>query len=276
MADRGDSPDTRDRDSGIARLLAIMARLRDPEQGCPWDRAQTFESIVPHTLEEAYEVADAVARGEPEELRDELGDLLLQVVFLSRIAEEQGWFDFADVVAAISDKLVRRHPHVFAGARLDEAGRQAAWEADKAAARRARGQATDSVLDGVTLGLPALTRAVKLQQRAARVGFDWPGPAPVLEKIDEELAELRHEIDTGADKARVQDELGDLLFAVANLARHLDIDPEAALRGTNDKFTRRFRAVERGCAARGRTPQDCSLEEMEALWQAAKAAEQEA
>ncbi len=276
MADRGDSPDTRDRDIGIARLLAIMARLRDPEQGCPWDRAQTLESIVPHTLEEAYEVADAVACGEPEELRDELGDLLLQVVFLSRIAEEQGWFDFGDVVAAISDKLERRHPHVFAGARLDEAGRQAAWEADKVATRRARGQASDSVLDGVTLGLPALIRAVKLQRRAARVGFDWPGPEPVLEKIDEELAELRHEIDTGAPGARLQDELGDLLFAVANLARHLDIDPEAALRGTNDKFTRRFRAVERGCAERGRAPQDCSLEEMEALWQAAKAAEQEA
>ncbi|RMG53688.1 MAG: nucleoside triphosphate pyrophosphohydrolase [Gammaproteobacteria bacterium] len=257
----------------MERLLEIMATLRDPERGCPWDRAQTFASIVPYTLEEAYEVADAIAREDWEDLRDELGDLLLQVVFYSQIAREQGLFDFADVVAAISDKMERRHPHVFAGQELDEAGRQAAWEADKEARRKARGESTGSVLDGVTRGLPALTRAVKLQKRAASVGFDWDAPEPVLEKVEEELGELRHELRAGAPHERLQDELGDLLFAVANLARHLGVDPEAALRGTNDKFVRRFHSVEQGCSARGRRPQDCSLEEMERLWQQAKEAE---
>ncbi len=263
--------------SEIARLLDIMARLRDPAAGCPWDVQQTFATIAPYTIEEAYEVAEAAETGAPAALREELGDLLLQVVFHARMAEELGQFEFADVARSIADKMVRRHPHVFGAARIDSAAAQTiAWEDQKAEERRAKSaasQAVPSALDGVGLGLPALTRSVKLQRRAARIGFDWPDVAPIFDKIAEEIAELRHEIDSNAPPARIEDELGDLLFAVANLARRLDADPEQALRGAARKFERRFRQVEAACA--GREP-PASLDEMEAEWQRAKDAERAA
>jgi ATP diphosphatase len=255
----------------IDRLLAIMAALRTPGTGCPWDLAQTFETIAPYTLEEAYEVADAIARQDWAALRDELGDLLLQVVYHARLAEEAGHFAFPDVAAAIADKMVRRHPNVF-GDRIvaDAAAQSAAWEDAKAAERAGGGAA--GILDGVALALPALTRAAKLTKRAARVGFDWPDARAVLEKLDEELAELSAEL-PAADPDRLEDEVGDLLFVLANLARKLDIDPEAALRRANGKFSRRFAAIEAALAAQGRRPSQASLAEMEAHWQAAKAAE---
>jgi MazG family protein len=224
-----------------------MARLREPD-GCPWDRAQDFATIAPYTIEEAYEVADAIARGDTRALKDELGDLLLQVVFHARMAEEAGMFAFDDVAAAIADKMKRRHPHVFGAAEIASvAAQNDAWEEHKAAERRARAQETgaaESVLDGVALALPALLRAVKLQKRAARIGFDWPEARPVFDKIAEETAELRTELEHGADRARLEDAVGDLLFAVANLARKLEIDPETALRRATAKFERRFRRVE--------------------------------
>lgn len=256
----------------IATLLAIMARLRSPDGGCPWDLEQTFSTIAPYTLEEAYEVADAIQRGDMDDLRDELGDLLLQVVFHARMAEEDGHFAFADVVEAISDKMIRRHPHVFAGggARTAEAVR-GTWEEIKAAERAAKGgPAQTGVLDGIPSALPALVRAVKLQKRAARVGFDWPQTAQVLDKLAEETAELKTEVDAGADPARVMDELGDILFVHANLARHLGVDPEQALAGTNAKFERRFRRIEAWLAESGRTPRDATLAEMDILWNRAK------
>ncbi len=262
----------------IARLLEVMAALRDPERGCPWDRAQTFETVAPYTIEEAYEVADAIERGDLDEgLREELGDLLFQVVFHARMAEEQGRFAFGDVVAAIADKLVRRHPHVFGGAEVRDAEAQRlAWEAHKAAEREARARAegrAPSALDGVSPALPALTRAVKLQRRAARVGFDWASPEPVLAKVKEEVAELEHEMRSGAARERLEHEIGDLIMACANLARHLGVDPETAVRKANARFERRFRAVEAALAARGRRPEEATLEEMDALWNEAKAAE---
>lgn len=252
----------------IDRLRAIMARLRDPDTGCPWDIAQDFASIAPYTIEEAYEVADAIERQAWDELPDELGDLLLQVVYHARMAEERGLFGFDDVARAIGDKMIRRHPHVFGD---DSAPRSAeqqvqAWEAQKAAERAGRAM---GVLDNVPIGLPALTRAVKLQRRAARVGFDWPDRRQVLDKIVEEATELATEI--GGDPDRVEDEYADLLFAVVNLGRHLDVDPETAMRRVNAKFTRRFRAIEAALAAEGRRPEDATLAEMEALWQQAKA-----
>ena len=260
--------------SDIERLIAIMAALRDPESGCAWDVAQTFETIAPYTIEEAYEVADAIARGDLADLRDELGDLLLQVVFHARMAEEAGAFAFGDVVQAITEKLIRRHPHVFGEARTrspDEIKRM--WGEIKAAekAERAarRGLAPERLLDDVPRHAPALARADKLAKRAATVGVDWPDTAQVIAKIEEELSETKEAIASG-DRARVQDEIGDLLFAVANLARHSGIDPEAALMGTNLKFTRRFAAIEDALAARGRTLADATLEEMERHWQAAK------
>ena len=260
-----------------SRLLEIMARLRDPEHGCPWDVEQTFATIAPYTIEEAYEVADAIEQADMGALKEELGDLLLQVVFHARMAEESGQFDFGDVAAAISDKMVRRHPHVFGQESVDGVEAQSqAWETQKAAERTekaaARG-ARASVLDGVAAGLPALTRALKLQKRAARVGFDWAEAAPILDKIAEEIAELRAEIDNGAAPERVEDELGDLLFAVVNLARRLETDPEAALRHTNAKFERRFHHIERHFAARDADLADVSLDDMEAAWQDAKATE---
>jgi nucleoside triphosphate diphosphatase len=261
----------------ITRLLEIMAALRTPGTGCPWDLEQTFRTIAPYTLEEAYEVADAIEHDDLEQLREELGDLLLQVVFHARMAEEQGAFDFGDVVETITEKLIRRHPHVFADAK----GRTAAavkgmWErikSDEKAAKAARkGQAAPpSALAGVPVALPALTRALKLQDKAGAVGFDWNDPKAVLAKIREEADEIEQALDQ--DDAGVAAEVGDLLFAAVNLARHLKADPEALLRATNQKFERRFAAIEQALAARGKKPKDADLAEMDALWDAAKAAE---
>ncbi len=256
--------------SDIDTLLQVMARLRDPEDGCPWDREQTLESIVPHTLEEAYEVADAIARNDMGELRDELGDLLFQVVFYARICEEQGDFGFDDVVQAICDKLIRRHPHVFAreGADADIADAEAqtaAWEEHKA--RERRDKHGGGTLAGVAHALPALSRAAKLTKRAARVGFDWPDLPPVFDKMQEELAELRHEVAQGTiDADRVEDEMGDVLFVASNLARKAGVDPETALRRANAKFERRFAAMEALAAAEGVSLDDLDLERCEALW----------
>ncbi len=267
--------------SPISRLLDVMASLRDHESGCPWDIEQTFATIAPYTIEEAYEVADAIADEDWTALKDELGDVLLQVVFYAQMAREAGLFDFAEVAAGVADKMVRRHPHVFGDERIDTARAQTvAWEAHKAAERRARAGATagtaegpPSVLDGVARGLPALMRAAKLQARAARVGFDWPDIAPVLEKIGEEIDEVRAELGAGAAPERLGEEIGDLLFACVNLARHAEADPEAALRRANAKFEGRFRRVEELLAAKGRRPEDLTLDEMDALWDQAKAEE---
>ncbi len=257
----------------IDDLLAVMARLRDPERGCAWDVEQTFASVAPYTVEEAYEVADAIQRDDLDDLRDELGDLLLQVVFHSRMAEELGAFAFDDVCRSIVAKMVRRHPHVFGDAAVRGSAEQTvAWEAQKAAERAARGPGATGVLDGVAAGLPALTRAVKLTRRAARVGFDWPDAATVIEKLREETAELEAEIASG-DAALQREELGDLLFVCANLARKLDVDPEDALRAANAKFTRRFNYIEAELARDGRSPERSDLAEMDGLWNAAKAAE---
>jgi ATP diphosphatase len=261
----------------LARLLAIMARLRDPERGCPWDREQSFATIAPYTIEEAYEVAEACERGDPAALKDELGDLLFQVVFHSRMAEEADLFAFNDVAAAISDKMERRHPHVFGTAAIaDAAAQSAAWEQHKAAERRAKAVlsgADASALDGVGEALPALTRAAKLQGRAARIGFDWPDLPPILDKIREEIDELGEVLDAGAEPERVADELGDLLFAIVNLARRVETDPEQALRAACRKFDRRFRRVEALLAASGSSPRAATLAEMEAHWAMAKAEE---
>jgi nucleoside triphosphate diphosphatase len=254
----------------IDRLLAIMARLRDPERGCPWDREQNFATIAPYTIEEAYEVADAIERGNMEALKDELGDLLLQVVFHARMAEEAAQFAFDDVVQAIADKMVRRHPHVFGDAEIASvAAQNAAWEAHKAAERSARGEAA-SVLDGVALGLPALLRAAKISRRAAQIGFDWPEADDVIDKIEEELDEIEDAIDDDRDRAVIEEEVGDLLFAAANLARKLDIEPETALRRATAKFERRFRHVEALATERGVGP---DLDALEDLWDEVKAAE---
>jgi tetrapyrrole methylase family protein/MazG family protein/ATP diphosphatase len=258
----------------LQRLLEIMARLRDPEGGCPWDKEQTFATIAPYTVEEAYEVVDAIERNDLKDLKEELGDLLFQVVFHSRMAEEQGAFDFDAVATAMVDKMVRRHPHVFAGQTYADLTEQvAAWDAIKAAERA--GKARHSILDDVPPGLPAMTRAVKLTKRAARVGFDWPSTDEVLAKLDEELEELRHEIDAG-DLPKARAELGDLMFVVANLARKLDVDPEDALRACNAKFERRFHHIEKTLAERGKTPDQSDLAEMDALWNDAKALERKA
>jgi nucleoside triphosphate diphosphatase len=257
----------------MARLLAVMAWLRDRQHGCPWDIDQTFRTIAPYTIEEAYEVADAIERDDMPALKEELGDLLLQVVYHAQIAQEARVFSFADVAAAIADKMVDRHPHVFADARIDTAEAQTvSWEARKAAERAAKQTVEPAgALSGVARALPALLRAEKIQKRAARVGFDWKETAPVIDKIEEELGELRAEITAGTvDQTRLTDELGDVLFAVANLARHCKVDPEAALRATNDKFERRFGYIERRLAEQGRKPADATLIEMETLWQEAK------
>ena len=277
------SPEDHAAAASLARLLAIMRALRDPRTGCPWDIAQDSASIAPYTLEEAHEVVDAIERAAWDELPAELGDLLLQVVFHARIAQEVGRFAFPDVVAAISAKMIDRHPDIFPpdtaapetpppARPADAAARAAAWEAAKARERAATGAGT---LDGIARALPALTRAVKLQSRAARVGFDWPATDDVLAKLHEELAELAAARATG-DPVAIADEFGDILFVLANLARHLRIDPEAALRGTNAKFTRRFAHIEDALARTGRTPADSTLAEMDTLWNAAKAAERAA
>jgi len=259
-------PDTPEAE--LRRLLDIMAALRDPAAGCPWDRQQTFDTIAPYTIEEAYEVADAIARRDLAALPDELGDLLFQVVYHAQLADEAGHFAFADIAAAISQKMLRRHPHVFGeAAARDAAAQTAAWEEQKRAERAARAEV--GTLAGIPLGLPALTRAEKLARRAARVGFDWPDTDAVLAKLDEEISELRAEL-PAADPARLADEVGDLLFVVVNLARKLNLDPEACLRGANAKFLRRFNSVEASLAAEGRTPAEASLADMELAWQAAK------
>ncbi len=262
-------------DGGLPRLVEIMARLRDPAGGCPWDLEQSFATIAPYTLEEAHEVADAIERQAWDELRGELGDLLFQVVYHARMAEEAGHFSLPDVVQAISEKMIARHPHVFGAESRDKTAEDQTrdWERLKAA-ERARGKPGSSarVLDGVALALPALTRAVKLQNRAARVGFDWPSTGQVLEKLQEECAELVEARDRLGPE-ELAEEMGDLLFVMANLARHLKIDPEAALRTANAKFTRRFGRIEDLLAERGKTPADSTLEEMDALWNRAKAEE---
>ncbi len=262
----------------IARLIEIMAALRTPGSGCPWDLQQNFATIAPYTLEEAYEVADAIARNDLDDLRDELGDLLLQVVFHARMAQEQGAFDFGDVVHTITEKLVRRHPHVFGDTRgLSPEAVEGLWEQIKAEekAQKADGRSADapaSALAGVPVALPALTRALKLQAKAGKVGFDWNDPLAVLAKIREEAGEIEADLAAG-NRAAAAAEVGDLLFAVVNLARHLDADPEAVLRATNQKFERRFGAIERALAGRGKTPQQATLAEMDALWDEAKGSE---
>jgi ATP diphosphatase len=258
----------------LARLLAVMAWLRDPRQGCPWDIEQTFRTIAPYTIEEAYEVADAIERDDMGALKEELGDLLLQVVYHAQMASEAGSFDFTAVAAGVAAKMIDRHPHVFGDAAIATAEAQTvSWEARKAAERAAKagGGVEAATLDGIARALPALLRAEKIQKRAARVGFDWNATGPVIDKIEEELRELRAELEAGAiDRDRVEDELGDVLFAVANLARHCKVDPEAALRSTNDKFERRFRHIERRLAETSRRPSDANLGEMERLWTEAK------
>ncbi len=254
----------------IAALLAIMAQLRNPEGGCPWDLEQDFSTIAPYTIEEAYEVADAIDRNDLVELKDELGDLLLQVVFHAQMAQEQGAFGFADVVQAISDKMIRRHPHVFGDASFADAEAQTVnWEVIKAQERRAKGAEDGSALAGISRGLPEWQRAVKLQSRAARTGFDWPGPEPVLAKLQEELEEVRAEFASG-DAGKLEEELGDLLFVAANLARHAKVDVGAALRRANHKFERRFRAMEALAAAEGTSLQALDLERQETYWQRIK------
>lgn len=261
-----------DPNGGMPRLLEIMRRLRDPNSGCPWDIEQDFASIAPYTIEEAYEVADAIERKDWPELEGELGDLLLQTVYHTQMGEEAEHFTFASVANAISDKMVARHPHVFGTESREKSADQqtADWEKIKAAERA--GKAQQGTLDGVAIGLPALLRAVKLQKRAARVGFDWPSTDQVLDKIVEETQELTEARDT-LSQAEVEEEFGDLLFVMANLARHLKIDPEAALRAANNKFTRRFEAVEAKLKALGKTPDQSDLTEMDALWDAVKADE---
>ena len=261
----------------IDRLLNVMVRLRDPETGCPWDVEQDFRSIAPYTIEEAYEVADAIERDDRDSLREELGDLLLQVVFHARMAEEEKSFDFEDVAGAIADKLIRRHPHVFDRENHDaDTTLRDAWEGQKADERAAKAEKSGhapSALDDVPVALPALTRAEKLQKRAARVGFDWASIDPVLEKIEEELGELKAEMQTGGSDERLSDEMGDLLFSCVNLARHLKIDPEFALRGTNAKFDRRFRKVEQSLDDDGIARDDVGVDEYEQRWKAAKIGE---
>lgn len=265
-------------DNNISKLITIMSRLRDPDGGCPWDIEQNFSSIAPYTIEEAYEVAEAIETDDMAHLKDELGDLLFQVIFHSQMAQEKGHFDFKDVVESICDKMIRRHPHVFAGADYRNSEEQTkAWETQKALERKQKDQQS-SALDGVTGGLPALTRAIKLQNRAARVGFDWPDTSQVLDKLNEEMAELSHELvqaKKGADNSdRITEEFGDMMFVYANLARHMNIDPEGALRSANYKFEKRFKQVEQLASAQGKPLEKMTLEEMDQLWDQVKAQEQ--
>ncbi|MCW1409371.1 nucleoside triphosphate pyrophosphohydrolase [Rhizobium sp. 1AS11] len=267
----------------ISRLIEIMAALRHPETGCPWDIVQNFETIKPYTIEEAYEVSDAIERGDMDDLCDELGDLLLQVVFHARMAEEAGEFSFGDVVNAITAKMIRRHPHVFARSAADTPDAvKKQWDEIKQAEKRERTERrlkrgvtedfNSGLLGSVQRSFPALTEALKLQERAAKVGFDWSAPEPILDKIEEEIGELRVALREG-DQAKVSDELGDLIFAVVNIGRHVKADPEQAVRGTNTKFRRRFSHIEQVLEAEGETLEDATLERMEEIWQAAKAIE---
>lgn len=263
-------------DTPVQRLLVMMARLRDPQTGCPWDIEQTFKTIAPYTIEEAYEVSDAIDRGDMGELREELGDLLLQVAFHAQMADEQGAFNFDAVADGLVDKMVRRHPHVFGDAdERDVQSQTLAWEAQKAQERKAKGLDTKQArtLDGVALALPALMRAEKLQKRAARVGFDWPNPRPVLDKINEESAEVLDAMQKGEPQQRLTEEIGDLLFSVVNLARHLNVDPEIALREANSKFSHRFNGVEDMANAQNKSLSDMDINGLEALWDAVKQAE---
>ncbi|GMQ96361.1 MAG: nucleoside triphosphate pyrophosphohydrolase [Gammaproteobacteria bacterium] len=253
----------------IKPLLQIMASLRDPDSGCPWDIKQDFSTIAPYTIEEAYEVADAIQRDNMEELRDELGDLLLQVVFHARMAEEAGHFSFGDVVDAICDKMTRRHPHVFGDETIADSDAQThAWEEHKARERSQKNLhgETRSILDDIARGLPPLKRAGKLQRRAARVGFDWPDSKGVVEKLEEEIYELKEVVQNAQNKQRIQDELGDLLFTCVNLARHTGIDPETALAGANSRFEQRFKQIEQALTQKGKDLQEVSLDEMDTLW----------
>lgn len=267
--------------TSLERLLAVMAALRDPDGGCPWDLEQDFASIAPYTIEEAYEVADAIDRGDMDDLRGELGDLLLQVVFHARMAEEQGAFDFDEVAGAIADKMVRRHPHVFAvgeGCGTEGDGNQAQWDEIKRREREAAGDTDASVLAGIARGLPEWQRALKLQRRAARTGFDWPGPGPVIDKLYEEAREVQAELDAPdrgdpAARTRLEEEIGDLLFVACNLARHAGVDVGTALRRANSKFERRFRAMEELASARGTGLEELGLDEQEALWRQVKQSE---
>lgn len=260
----------------MQRLLQLMERLRHPERGCPWDRQQTFATIAPYTIEEAYEVADAIERSDMSALREELGDLLFQVVFHARMAQEQDEFVFGDVVQAICDKMESRHPHVFGSDQIETAEQQTiAWEQHKQRERAERHKQSGSVLDDVPVALPALTRAAKLGRRAATVGFEWPDVSGALNKTEEEVREVRLAIEQGTSVAEIEDELGDLLFCVVNLCRHTKVDPEVALRKTNTKFERRFRHVEASLAAQGRSLQDSSLEEMDRYWDEAKRLERQ-
>ncbi len=255
----------------MQKLIEIMKALRDPEKGCPWDQKQSFASIVPYTLEEAYEVADAIEQGDMQELKSELGDLLFQVVFYAEMASEQGDFDFHDVVEGISGKLIRRHPHVFDNAKYqDESSLHEAWEASKASERDQQAEAEKArILDGVAKALPALKRAQKLQKRAARVGFDWPDVAPVLDKIEEEIAELRQAMQQN-NQQEILMEMGDLFFSCVNLSRHLRVDAEEALRACNQKFENRFGFIEDELKQQKKAFKDCTLNELEALWQLSK------
>lgn len=257
----------------IRKLLKIMETLRDPKDGCAWDVEQTFKSIAPYTIEEAYEVAEAIENNDMDGLKDELGDLLFQVVFHARMAEEAGRFNFSDVVEAIANKMIRRHPHVFADEKFRNAEEQTiAWEEQKAKERAEKKQ--ESILDGVTVGLPALTRAVKLQKRAARVGFDWPETSQVIDKLNEEMAELSEElVKNNQNKDKVEEEFGDIMFVYANLARHLKIDPEEALRRANHKFTNRFKKIEQYIENEEKTIDQFTLEELDDFWEKAKETE---
>lgn len=255
----------------LNQLLGIMAQLRDPDRGCPWDLQQDFASIAPYTLEEAYEVAEAIERNAPGDLCDELGDLLFQVVFHAQMAKEKGWFSFTDVVAAINEKLVRRHPHVFGDEEIADASEQTlAWERHKVRERADKGIAADSVLDGIPLALPALVRAQKIQRRAARVGFDWTEIAGVIHKLEEEVEELKEALSSGEPLHRVREELGDILFSGVNLARFLDADAETLLRSANGKFAARFQVVEKLAREQRRELRDCTLSELDDYWQQAK------
>lgn len=257
--------------TSIQQLLDIMARLRHPSEGCPWDREQDFASVAPYTIEEAYEVVDAIERGQMDDLREELGDLLLQVVFHARMAQEAGHFDFSDVVQAICDKMIRRHPHVFGQASVRDAAAQTeAWEQQKHAERAAAGNTDHSALAGVARGLPELLRALKLTRRAARVGYDWPDPAPVLAKLQEEIGEFTEAVAAGEPQQRLEDEFGDMLFVLVNLGRHYQIDPQAALRRANRKFERRFRGMEALAAQRQTELAALDLTAQEALWNEVK------
>lgn len=255
----------------IADLLEIVSRLRNPDGGCPWDLAQSYATIVPHTIEEAYEVAEAIERGDWDELPDELGDLLFQVVFYAQIASEEERFDFADVVDAIATKMIRRHPHVFSDVQYENLAEQsAAWERIKAGEKAVGGDHPSGALEGVGRSLPALNRALKLQRKASRVGFDWTRPEPVLDKVEEELGELREELDAVGSRGRLVHEIGDLLFACVNAARHLGVDPEQALRGANRRFESRFQRIEAMLGERGMTVSETALQELDTLWERAK------